>query len=65
MPTYCTLLEDSLKEVRAAIKKVTSGDLYYAKGYLTKEGYEALATLEGLNLFWICDPEIKLVKKEG
>ncbi|MBO5926355.1 MAG: hypothetical protein J6Q38_02190 [Clostridia bacterium] len=59
------ILEDSLKEVRAAIKKVTSGDLYDAKGYLTKEGYEALEVLEGLDLFWICDPEIKLVKKEA
>lgn len=58
------ILEDSLKEVRAAIKKVTSGDLYDANGYLTKEGYEALEVLEGLDLFWICDPEIKLVKKE-
>lgn len=54
-----------LKNVREAIKKVTSGDLYDAKGYLTKEGYKALETLEGLDLFWICDPEIKLVKKEG
>ena len=58
------ILEDSLKEVRAAIKKITSGDLYDAKGYLTKEGYEALETLEGLDLFWICDPVIKLAKKE-
>ena len=58
------ILEDSLKEVRAAIKKVTSGDIYDAKGYLTKEGYEALEALEGLDLFWICDPNIKLVKKE-
>lgn len=57
------ILEDSLKEVREAIKKVTSGDLYDAKGYLTKEGYKALEVLEGLDLFWICDPEIKLVKK--
>ena len=43
--------EDNLKEVREAIKKVTSGDLYDAKGDLTKEGYDALATLEGLDLF--------------
>ena len=58
------ILEDSLREVRAAIKKITTGDLYDAKGYLTKEGYEALETLEGLDLFWICDPLIKLVNKE-
>ena len=58
------ILEDCLKEVRAAIAKVTSGDLYDYKGYLTKEGYEALETLEGLDLFWICDPLIKLVNKK-
>ena len=55
------ILEYSLREVRAAIKKVTTGDLYDAKGDLTKEGYEALETLEGLDLFWICDPLIKEV----
>ena len=59
------ILEDSLSQVRAAIAKVTSGDLYDYKGYLTKEGYEALETLEGLDLFWICDPLIKLVNKKG
>ena len=60
------ILEESLKNVRAAIKKVTNGDLYDAKGNLTKEGHEALEVLEGLDLFWICDPLIKLVsKKEG
>ena len=57
------IFANSLKEVRAAIAKVASGDLYDAKGYLTKEGYEALETLEGLDLFWICDPLIKLVGK--
>lgn len=58
------IIEESLKKVREAIKKVTTGDLYDRKGELTKEGYEALETLEGLDLFWICDPLIKLVKKE-
>ncbi len=57
------IFANSLKEVRAAIAKVTSGDLYDARGYVTKEGYEALETLEGLDLFWICDPLIKLVGK--
>lgn len=57
------IFAESLKEVRAAIAKVTSGDLYDYKGYLTREGYEALETLEGLDLFWICDPLIKLVGK--
>lgn len=59
------LLENSLEKIRAAIKKVTNGDLYDIKGDLTREGYEALETLEGLDLFWICDPLIKLVNKKG
>ena len=58
------IFANSLKEVRAAIAKVTSGDLYDARGYVTKEGYEALEALEGLDLFWICDPLIKLVNKK-
>ena len=57
------IFTDSLKKVRAAIAKVTNGDLYDARGFVTKEGYEALETLEGLDLFWICDPLIKLVNK--
>lgn len=57
------IFADSLKKVRAAIAKVTNGELYDSKGYVTKEGYEALETLEGLDLFWICDPLIKLVGK--
>lgn len=58
---YNKTIEDSLKEVREAIKKVTCGDLYDAKGNLTADGYKALETLEGLKLYWICDPLIKLV----
>ncbi len=58
------ILADCLNKVRAAIAKVTNGDLCDSKGYLTKEGYEALETLEGLDLFWICDPLIKLVNKK-
>lgn len=58
------ILTDSLNQVRAAIAKVTNGELYDSKGYVTKEGYEALETLEGLDLFWICDPAIKLVNKK-
>ena len=55
---------DTLNQIRAAIAKVTHGELYDSKGYVTKEGYEALETLEGLDLFWICDPVIKLVNKK-
>ena len=51
---------EGLAEVRAAIKRVTDGDLYDDRGELTKEGYKALETLEGLDLFWVCDPLIKL-----
>lgn len=58
------LLEDSLEKIRASIKKVTNGDLYDVKGDLTREGYEALETLEGLDLFWLGDPLIKLVSKK-
>ena len=58
------ILTDSLNQVRAAIAKVTNGELYDSKGDVTKEGYEALETLEGLDLFWICDPAIKLVNKK-
>lgn len=58
------ILTDSLNKIRAAIAKVTNGELYDSKGFVTKEGYEALETLEGLDLFWICDPVIKLVNKK-
>lgn len=55
----------AVNKVRAAIAKVTNGEIYDSKGYITKEGYEALETLEGLDLFWICDPLIKLVGKSA
>lgn len=58
------IFADCLHKVRAAIAKVTNGELYDSKGFLTKEGYEALETLEGLDLFWVCDPVIKLVNKK-
>ena len=63
-PSNADLLEDSLEKIRASIKKVTNGDLYDVKGDLTREGYEALETLEGLDLFWLGDPLIKLVSKK-
>ena len=50
---------DELQKIRLALYKISTGDLYDLKGDLTKEGYEALETLEGLDLFWICDPLIK------
>ena len=62
-----TNAENCLNNVREAIKTVTSGDIYDSKGYLNGKGYKALEELEGLDLFWVCDPLIKLVnnaKKE-
>lgn len=56
---------ECLQKVREAIKTITSGDIYDRKGYLKEEGYEALEELEGLDLFWACDPLIKLVNKKG
>lgn len=56
------VFNDSLKEVRQAIKTLTGGNIYDAKGFLTQEGYKALETIEGLDLFWICDPLIKLAR---
>ena len=64
VPEYDEIVAESLPKVREAIKKVTNGDLYDRKGDLTKEGYEALDVLEGLDLFWICDPLIRLVSKK-
>jgi hypothetical protein len=58
------LLQETLNNVRGAIYKVTHGLIYDNRGYLTKEGYQALETLEGLDLFWLGDPLIKLVSKK-
>lgn len=55
------ITKECIDKVRDAIYKVTHGFLYDNRGYLTKEGYEALETLEGLDLFWLGDPLIKLV----
>ena len=63
---YKAIVAENLKNVREAIKTITSGDIYDRKGYLNENGYKALEILEGLDLFWVCDPSIKLVnKKEG
>lgn len=52
-------------EVRAALATITSGNIYDRKGYLNNEGYQALERLEGLNLFWICDPKIEFKKERA
>ena len=57
--------EECLKHVREAIKTITSGDIYDRKGYLNEKGYKALEELEGLDLYWVCDPSIKLVYKKA
>lgn len=57
----CRAIEQKcVEEVRKALKLITSGEIYDEKGYLNKAGYDALVELEGLDLFWICDPLIKL-----
>lgn len=55
---------DELQKIRLALHKISTGDLYDRKGDLTKQGYEALEILEGLDLFWLGDPLIKLVSKK-
>lgn len=60
----CKAIEKASVEcVRNALKVITSADIYDYKGYLNEKGYKALETLAGLDLFWICDPMIKLVKE--
>jgi len=62
----CKLIEQKcVEKVRKALKTLTSGEIYDGRGYLNKVGYDALEEIEGLDLFWICDPLIKLVKKGG
>lgn len=60
----CKAIEQKcVEEVRKALKTLTSGEIYDRKGYLNEKGYKALEEIEGLDLFWICDPLIKLVKE--
>lgn len=62
----CKLIEQKcVEKVRKALKTLTSGEIYDGKGYLNEAGYNALEEIEGLDLFWICDPLIKLAKKGG
>ena len=55
--------QECVERVRKALKTITSGEIYDEKGYLNKVGYDALEEIEGLDLFWICDPLIKLAKE--
>ena len=60
----CRAIEQKcVEEVRAALAVITSADIYDRKGYLNEKGYKALEEIEGLDLFWICDPMIKLAKE--
>ena len=60
----CKAIEKaSVERVRNALKVITSAEIYDSKGYLNEKGYKALEEIEGLDLFWICDPMIKLVKE--
>lgn len=58
-----SIKQKCVEQVRKAIKTITSGEIYDEKGYLNKVGYDALEEIEGLDLFWICDPLIKLAKE--
>ena len=55
----CRAIEQKCK----ALKLITSCEIYDEKGYLNEKGYKALEEIEGLDLFWICDPLIKLAKE--
>lgn len=55
--------QESVEKVRNALKVITSAEIYDRKGYLNEKGYKALEEIEGLDLFWICDPLIKLAKE--
>lgn len=60
----CKAIEQKcVEKVRKALKTLTSGEIYDKKGYLNEAGYNALEEIEGLDLFWICDPLIKLANK--
>ena len=62
----CKAIEQkSVEKVRKALKTLTSGEIYDGKmsKFLNQAGYDALEEIEGLDLFWICDPLIKLAKK--
>lgn len=62
--TECKLIEqECVEKVRKALKTLTSGEIYDRKGYLNEDGYNALQEIEGLDLFWICDPLIKWQRK--
>lgn len=61
----CKAIEkECVEKVRNALKLITSPEIYDRKGYLNEKGYKALEELEGLDLFWVCDPRIKLVKEK-
>lgn len=60
----CKLIEqECVEKVRKALAIITSAEIYDRKGSLNEKGYKALEELEGLDLFWVCDPRIKLVKE--
>lgn len=61
----CRAVEQKcVEEVREALKVITSGNQFDAFGNMTSDLQKALEMVEGLDLFWICDPMIKLAKNE-
>ena len=62
MNDYEEAIKDSVEQVRQALKTITNlSEMLDASGNITESGRKALEELEGLDLFWICDPLIKYV----
>ena len=60
---YEAIKAESVEKVRKALKVITSySRLCDASGNITEAGRNALGEVEGLDLFWIVDPMIKLAK---
>ena len=55
--------QECVNTVRKAIAVITHGNWENHRGALTEECRKALEELEGLDLYWICDPEIKRITK--
>lgn len=55
--------QECVNTVRKAIAVITRGNWENYRGALTEECRKALEELEGLDLYWICDPEIKRITK--
>ena len=60
---YEAIKAESVEKVRKALKVITNyARLFDASGNITEVGRKALGEVEGLDLFWIVDPMIRLTK---